>query len=240
MYIFFLLILCVGVNTFNPNFFKQFKQKTYNKFFLEKRFKPVQEEKTIKIKHHNNLFRSLKNNVYAQIGSNPKYLSNDESYTWLDGDGMIHAIYFNKSSIIYQNKWIETKKINFENKMNKKIFMNIGNFYDSNGLLNFAINTIKTILRMIPLVKGTANTALFKTNNSLLALYEGDMPYELTITKKPFNISTKSYLEIPNMNSLTAHPIKDENRNLNYMFTYNNYDWIKGMFIFNVFNENME
>ena len=52
---------------------------------------------------------------------------------------------------------------------------------------------------MIPLVKGTANTALFKTNNSLLALYEGDMPYELTITKKPFNISTKSYLEIPNI-----------------------------------------
>ena len=46
--------------------------------------------------------------------------------------------------------------------------MNIGNFNDSNGLFNFAIYTIKTVLKMIPLAKGTANTALFKTNNILI------------------------------------------------------------------------
>ena len=240
MYIYFFLILLIEVNTFKLDFFKQFKQKTYNKFFLERRFRPVQEEKTITIKHNKKLFKSLENNVYAQVGSNPKYLSNEESYTWLDGDGMIHAIYFNKTSIIYQNKWIETKKFNFENKMNRKIFMNIGNFYDSSGLFNFAVYTIKTVLKMIPLAKGTANTALFKTNNTLFALYEGDMPYELTINKEPFNVSTKSYLELPNMSSLTAHPIRDEKRNLNYMFTYNNYDWVKGLFIFNIFNDKME
>ena len=60
MYIYFFLILLTRVNTFKLDFFKQFKQKTYNKFFLERRFKPVQEEKTITIKHNKKLFKSLR------------------------------------------------------------------------------------------------------------------------------------------------------------------------------------
>lgn len=237
--IYFFIQLLITSSPFKFKFSNIIKRKPYNKFFLENRFRPVKEEKTITIKHKNKLFKLLNKNVYAQVGSNPKYMSNYESYVWLDGDGMIHSIYFNSSSITYQNKWIETKKFSFENKMKKKIFMNIGNFYDHNGMFNFLMYSLKTILKMIPNVKGTANTALFETNNRLFALYEGDMPYELEINNKTFNITTKSYLELANASSLTAHPIKDEKRNLNYLYSYNNYDWKKGNFIFNVFDKNM-
>ena len=236
----YFLIFLFGRISNGFNIINFFKKHTYNKFLIENRFRPVQEEKTIKIKHNNQLFTNLNNKIYAQIGSNPKFISNFQSYTWLDGDGMIHAVCFNKSSLTYHNKWIETRKINFENKMNRKIFMNIGNFYDYNGIFNFIIFSIKTFLKMIPPVKGTANTALFKSKNRIFALYEGDMPYELEFTENPFNVITKSYMELENITSLTAHPLIDKKRNLNYIYTYNNYDWKDGKLIFNVFNEDMK
>ena len=235
--IYFFIFLFKISNGFNlVNFFKK---HTFNKFFIENRFRPVQEEKTIKIKHNKPIFKGLDNTIYAQIGSNPKFLSNFQSYTWLDGDGMIHAIYFNRSSLTYHNKWIETRKIKFENKMNRKVFMNIGNFYDYNGMFNFIVFSLKTFLKLIPLVKGTANTALFKSKDRIFALYEGDMPYELEFATNPFNIITKSYMEVGNITSLTAHPLIDEKRELNYIYTYNNYDWIEGRLIFNIFDKDM-
>ena len=147
--IYFFIQLLVTSCPFRFKFSDIIRKKPYNKFFLENRFRPVEEEKTITVKHKNKFFKLLNKNVYAQVGSNPKYMSKYESYVWLDGDGMIHSVYFNSSSITYQNKWIETKKFSFENKMKKKIFMNIGNFYDNNGIFNFLLYSLKTILKMI-------------------------------------------------------------------------------------------
>ena len=66
------------------------------------------------------------------------------------------------------------------------------------------------------------------------------MPYELNIDAIIHNISTIGRIHYPSIHSTTAHPIIDKNRDLLYLYGYNNYDFLKGNFIFNIFNSNMD
>ena len=221
---------------FNP-FVNKRPQHNY-RFYVEKRFKPVKEEKTLVIKHKNKLFNKLENSLYAQIGSNQKHASNT-SYSLFDGDGMIHAVLFKKDNITYQNKWVQTDRLQYENKIGKKVYLYLAEFLDNNGLFNFIIYSIKKFANIIPTVKGTANTALLRHNNKLYALHEGDLPYELDIQYNPFNITTVGSLINNKLYSTTAHPHIDVKRDLIYMSSYNNYDFTKGKFIFNSFDKGM-
>ena len=238
-HVFILLFLC-GLpfyTSFKP--FSGIRKKLSRQFFLENRFTPLTDEKTLTIHHSSELFNKLNGTFYAQIGSNPKYISDYQSYAWLDGDGMYHAVFFNENNIVYQNKWVETLKLMTEKRFQKKMYLNIGGFNDFFGMAEFMWYSLRTFVKVIPFVKGTANTALFQSNNRLFALYEGDMPYELLLDNQNNNISTKSYFNIPNLFSVTAHPLVDRKRHLNYLFSYNNYDFMDGKFIFNVFDLDM-
>ena len=75
--------------------------KQYKQHYLSDKFVPVLEEKTLIVEHNNKKFNKIKHNIFAQIGSNPKFVNN-EDYHWFDGDGMIHGIYFNNSEIVYR------------------------------------------------------------------------------------------------------------------------------------------
>jgi carotenoid cleavage dioxygenase-like enzyme len=229
-----LLSQCYGFS----NFVKKITKNPFRQFFAEKRFKPVNEEKTMTILHENELFNQLNHSLYAQIGSNPKYIENS-SYSWFEGDGMIHAVLFKDNEITYQNKWIQTDRLQFEDKIGKKVYLYLAEFLDQNGIVKFIISLIKQYLRLIPGVKGTANTALLNTNEKLFALHEGDLPYELNVHYDSFNISTKGRIHIPNLYSTTAHPIKDIKRSKIYLCNYNNYDFVKGVFHYNAFDNNM-
>lgn len=233
---FLLSALFLFTSGMNP-FINKKSQQNY-RFYIEKRFRPVEEEKTLEIKHKNNLFNKLENSLYAQIGSNPKHPSNT-SYSLFDGDGMIHALLFKKGNITYQNKWVQTNRLQYEDKIGKKVYLYLAEFLDNNGLFNFIIYSIKKFANIIPSVKGTANTALLKYNNKLYALHEGDLPYELDIKYNPFNITTVGCLKNNKIYSTTAHPQIDIKRDLIYMTSYNNYDFTKGNFIFNSFDKGM-
>ena len=238
MIIFFIAFPIVAVLTLSPSFFNRFIKTQPKRFYVENRFKPVNKESTHIIYHNSTLFSKLENHCFAQIGSNPKHLTNT-SYSWFDGDGMIHGVYFEKGQITYQNKWIQTKRLNVEDRIGKKVYLYLAEFIDKNGLFKFMIYSLKRYLHIIPGVKGTANTALLETNNRFFALHEGDLPYELEIKTNPFNISTKGIVDIPDTFSTTAHPIKDDKRDQLYMCSYNNYNFKDGKFIFNVFNKDL-
>lgn len=213
--------------------------KQYKQHYLSDKFIPVLEEKTIVVNHDEKLFKKIKHNVFAQIGSNPKFVT-DEDYHWFDGDGMIHGVYFNNSEIIYQNKWIQTKRLQVEEKWKKKIYLYFGELKGMNGLLQIIKYSLMELFGFIPPYgKGTANTALLHWSNRLFALHEGDMPYELDVDSK-FNISTKNRLNYTSLYSTTAHPIIDKKRNLLYLYGYNNYNFLYGNFIFNVFDKEMK
>ena len=229
----YLIITSLSFNVFSSRICKLNRQ-----FYLKDKFSPVFDEKTIKVFHNNKLFNKIQNSFFAQIGSNPKY-TEDEDYHWFDGDGMIHGIYFNNSMLTYQNRWIQTKRFQIENKWNKKMYLYFGELKGLKGLYQIIKYTTMEILGFIPQAKGTANTALLNWNNRIFALHEGDMPYELEINYSDLNISTKSRFEHPSIYSTTAHPIIDKYKDLLYLYGYNNYDFSYGNFIFNVFDKNM-
>ena len=91
----------------------------HRQFYLKDKFLPVLEEKTILVKHENNLFNHLNNTFFGQIGSNPKHVE-DEDYHWFDGDGMIHGLFIKYGHLIYQNRWVQTKRLQVEDKWKKK------------------------------------------------------------------------------------------------------------------------
>lgn len=233
----FFLTLIIYCNGFSK-FINKMGQFSQNQFFAEKRFKPVNEEKTLQIHHENQIFNKLNHSLYAQIGSNPKYLTNT-SYSWFDGDGMIHAVLFENNKITYQNKWIQTERLKYEDKLGKKVYLYLAEFLDNNGLIDFMIYSLKKYFHLIPSVKGTANTALLEHKKKLYALHEGDLPYELDIDYNELNISTKGNIDLQDLYSTTAHPIVDWKRKLLYLFSYNNYDFSKGMFIFNSLDKDL-
>ncbi len=213
--------------------------KQYKQHYLSDKFVPVLEEKTLIVEHNNKKFNKIKHNIFAQIGSNPKFVNN-EDYHWFDGDGMIHGIYFNNSEIVYQNKWIQTKRLQLEEKWKRKLYLYFGELRGMNGLMQIMKYSLMELFGFIPPYgKGTANTALLYWSKRLFALHEGDMPYELNIDEH-FNITTKQRLHYPSLYSTTAHPIIDKKRNLLYLYGYNNYNFLNGNFIFNVFDENMD
>jgi len=212
--------------------------KPKRQFYLKDKFYPVFNEKTIEVKHNNKLFSKIQKSFFGQIGSNPRHVE-DEDYHWFDGDGMIHGVLFNNSFLTYQNKWIQTKRLEIENKWKKKMYLYFGELKGLRGIYQILKFSFMELLGFLPQAKGTANTALLNWKNRVFALHEGDMPYELDIDYKDFNISTIGRFNYKPLYSTTAHPIKDEKRDLLYLYGYNNYDFLKGNFIFNSFDKNM-
>ena len=210
----------------------------YRQFYLKDKFQPVLEEKTVFIKHENNLFNQLNNSFYAQIGSNPKHVK-DEDYHWFDGDGMIHGLFIKEGHMMYQNRWVQTKRLQVEDKWKKKIYLYLGELKGLNGLVQIFKYSMLELLGFVPRTSGTANTAFMNWNNKIYALHEGDMPYELNIDYKNYNISTIKRLNYNSVFSTTAHPIANEKKGHLYLYGYNNYDFNNGKFIFNVFDKQM-
>ena len=212
--------------------------RKYRQFYLKDKFVPVLEEKTISVDHNHFLFNKLNNTFFAQIGSNPKHVE-DEDYHWFDGDGMIHGLFINDSRMTYHNRWVQTKRLQVEDKWKKKIYLYLGELKGLNGLVQIFKYSMLELLGFVPKARGTANTAFMHWSGKTYALHEGDMPYELNIDYENLNISTKKRLHYNSVFSTTAHPIVNDKKGHLYLYGYNNYDFNNGQFIFNVFDTQM-
>ena len=53
------------------------------------------------------------NGAYFRNGPNRKFAA-EGRYHWYDGDGMIHAAYFDKGRVRYKNRWIQTEPLKEE------------------------------------------------------------------------------------------------------------------------------
>ncbi len=142
------------------------------------------------------------NGVYMRNGPNPHFHSEDYSYPY-DGDGMIHAIYFENSGVKYRNRWVKTEELEAEKRANKSLWNSLTKpqFPSRNDVKQFNVPFTP--------VKNTANTSIIQHAGNLLALYEGGPPYKITedletIGQFTFDDNIKGMMPHPKTDPLTG------------------------------------
>jgi len=48
------------------------------------------------------------NGIYLRNGPDPKYLPDNQSHHWFDGDAMVHAMRIKDGELYYCNRWLES------------------------------------------------------------------------------------------------------------------------------------
>jgi carotenoid cleavage dioxygenase len=122
--------------------------------------------------------------MYLRNGSNP-YYEPYASYHWFEGDGMVHATRIKDGKASYCNHFVQTHKLKEEKKAGFPIYAKFGDQEGVRGVFVALLELLKQktgILRGVPVPEagnGTANTSLVYHANRLLALHEGDLPYQI-------------------------------------------------------------
>lgn len=129
-------------------------------------------------------------------------------YTWVEGDGMLHATYFSKDDegnwkVSYKNKYVESETFLMEKNRNKKMFIPAADGDPTAILAAFVLNMVsqdclrgltniilvnfrppryfQCILQMRfgKAVKDDSNTNMFEHAGKLYAVSEQHLPYEI-------------------------------------------------------------
>ena len=134
---------------------------------------PVFEEKYVTNLKVKGELPSWLNGVYMRNGPNPHFASEDLTFPY-DGDGMVHAIYFEKSGVKYRNKWIKTEELEAEKRAGKSLWSSLTKpkFPSRKDKKQFDVPFVP--------IKNTANTNIVHHAGHLLAVYEGGVPYKIT------------------------------------------------------------
>jgi carotenoid cleavage dioxygenase-like enzyme len=146
--------------------------------------------------------------TYFRNGPNP-YLPPLESDHWFDGDGMIHLCHFQTpNTLIYQNSYIETHRLQQERIHHRPLFHRIGNINLWNILTYFMNRLLNNADAFIRQGDGTANTNIIGHAGKLFALHEGDCPYEMSFSADDHGLSTVGRFTAI-QHHVNAHPKKD-------------------------------
>nr|GEZ87845.1 carotenoid 9,10(9',10')-cleavage dioxygenase 1-like [Tanacetum cinerariifolium] len=128
--------------------------------------------------------------VYIRNGSNPlfgglkstKSIFGKSSHTWVEGEGMLHALYFKKErdgkwSVCYNNKHVETDTFKVEKQRDKPSFLPAleGDSYAI--LIGYLLN----VMRFGTVNKLLSNTSVFEHSGKYYAIAENHLPQEVDI-----------------------------------------------------------
>ena len=177
--------------------------------FLEGGFTPVLDELDVdNLAVRGEVPRQI-TGVYLRNGPNPA--SPPISYTYpFAGDGMIHGLTFAEGRVSYRNRFVMTAGLRADRRAGRTIY---------GGLMK----PIKPDERFVPPdgdpspFKNIANTSVVRHAGRILALYEGDLPYELGA-----DLSTKGRHDFAGKvhDAMTAHPKLDPATGEMLMFRY--------------------
>lgn len=178
------------------------KWKNDSAFFIGNN-KPVFEERYVKDLKIIGELPAWLNGVYMRNGPNPHFPSDGLTFPY-DGDGMIHALYFEKSGVSYRNKWVATNELKAEQKAGQAIWNGISNpsFPSSKHQKEFDAPFTP--------VKNTANTSIVAHGKHILALYEGGKPYKITkdletVGEFDYNGKIKGMMAHPKVDPITGN-----------------------------------
>ena len=80
---------------------------------LTRGFAPIDQEITVDLTDIEGQVPSDLSGVYVRNGPNRRYAAPGR-YHWFDGDGMLHAVRFDRGRVRYQNRWIQTESLGEE------------------------------------------------------------------------------------------------------------------------------
>ncbi|XWS17715.1 hypothetical protein CRYUN_Cryun33cG0091000 [Craigia yunnanensis] len=128
--------------------------------------------------------------VYIRNGPNPlfgglkstKSLFGRSSPIWVEGEGMLHALYFSKGingswTVVYNNRHVETETFKLEKQQNKPSFLPAVEGDSLAVLSAFLLN----LLRFGKPYKNTSNTNVFEHSGKFYSSAENDLPQEIDI-----------------------------------------------------------
>src|SRR5712691_69563 len=166
--------------------------------FLTGGFAPVQDELTIvDLPVRGEIPREIAG-VYMRNGPNPAYPPLAYAYPF-DGDGMIHALYFDNGRVSYRNRFVMTAGLKAERRAGRALY---------GGMFKPVVPDPAFVAPdgdPGPFKK-VANTHVIRHADRYLALREDDLPYELTR-----ELETKGKWDFHGKlrEAMTAHPKLD-------------------------------
>ena len=135
--------------------------------------------------------------AFMRDGANVAYQPNHYVYP-LDGDGMVHGIYFKDGHVEYKNRWVQTSHLMTERKFGHTIYGSVGK------LLEVPQEVIDAGGEPNP-IRNTANTNVIYHGEKLLALWEGGFPHLLNNDLSTVGLYDYDGALKPG-DALTAHP----------------------------------
>ncbi|KAK4419960.1 Carotenoid 9,10(9',10')-cleavage dioxygenase 1 [Sesamum alatum] len=139
---------------------------------------------------HGSIPRDFPEGVYIRNGPNPlfgglkstKSIFGKSSHTWIEGEGMLHALYFSKDSdgrwkISYNNRHVETDTFKHEKDRKKPAFLPAIEGDSPAVLLAYLLNWI----RFGSVNKYLSNTSVFEHSGKFYSAAENYIPQEIDI-----------------------------------------------------------
>ncbi len=169
---------------------KQYKSWKSDNIFLQGINAPVFYETDLDNLNVTGIIPPHLEGIYIRNGPNPLFKPSSYNYP-LEGDGMLHAFYFEGSKVRYRNRWIWTRGLKYE-------------FYEGKALPELKFHNY-------------ANTNIIAHAGVILALYEVGLPYQVTpeletIGQWDFQGNIEQ--------SMTAHPKLDPKTGELHFFRY--------------------
>ncbi|XP_059639101.1 carotenoid 9,10(9',10')-cleavage dioxygenase 1-like [Cornus florida] len=128
--------------------------------------------------------------VYLRNGANPLFeglkstisMFGRSSHTWVEGEGMLHALYFNNDSsgswtVFYNNKHVHTETFKLERQRNEPSFLPA---IEGDALAILSAHLLN-MLRFVKVNKDFSNTNVLMHSGKLYAVAENDLPQEIDI-----------------------------------------------------------
>uniref|UniRef100_A0A1D1Z9R2 Carotenoid 9,10(9',10')-cleavage dioxygenase 1 n=1 Tax=Anthurium amnicola TaxID=1678845 RepID=A0A1D1Z9R2_9ARAE len=128
--------------------------------------------------------------VYIRNGSNPLFgalqqtvsVFGRSSYTWVEGEGMLHALYFTKDAggnwhVSYKNRYVESDTFTVERQRKKPCFLPALEGDSPAILAAYLLNQ----LRFGKVNKYISNTSVFEHAGRYYSVSESDIPQEIDV-----------------------------------------------------------
>ena len=141
-------------------------------FFLDGNFSPVADERDAENMEVIGAIPEDLQGHFLRVGPNPVHVFSEAAYHTFDGDGMIHAIEFDRGAARYRNRFIENEGFKLERERGDWIYKGMNSLMDP---------TPSRVPEGAPASKNLANTAFAFHNNTLYALHEPSQPTVISL-----------------------------------------------------------